>query len=69
MQCVTLMRFRRQLQGENLPGQLLSQQETLLLVFLFALLHVTMKHTAQLPTTLAGEKHLIVEGLTDDIIT
>ena len=34
-----------------------------------ALLHLTMKHTAQLPTTLAGEKHLIVEGLTDDVIT
>ena len=34
-----------------------------------ALLHLTMKHTAQLPTTLAGEKHFIVEGLTDDVIT
>ena len=28
-----------------------------------------MKHRAQLPTTLAGEKHFIVEGLTDDVIT
>ena len=28
-----------------------------------------MKHTAQLPTILAGEKHFIVEGLTDDVIT
>ena len=27
-----------------------------------------MKHTAQLPTTLAGEKHFMVEGLTDDVI-
>ena len=34
-----------------------------------ALLHRTMKHTAQLPATLAGEKYFIVEGLTDDIIT
>ena len=34
-----------------------------------ALLHLTMKHTAQLPTTLAGEKYFIVEGLTDDVIT
>ena len=34
-----------------------------------ALLHLTMKHTAQLPTTLVKEKHFIVEGLTDDIIT
>ena len=33
-----------------------------------ALLHLTMKHTAQLPATLAGEKYFIVEGLTDDII-
>ena len=33
------------------------------------LLLPTMKHTAQLPTTLAGEKYFIVEGLTDDIIT
>ena len=33
------------------------------------LLHLTMKHTAQLPTTLAGEKYFILEGLTDDIIT
>ena len=28
-----------------------------------------MKRTSQLPTTLAGEKHFIVEGLTDDVIT
>ena len=28
-----------------------------------------MNHTAQLPTTLAGEKHFIVEGLTEDVIT
>ena len=34
-----------------------------------ALLHLTMKHSAQLPTTLAGEKHIIVEGLRDDVIT
>ena len=34
-----------------------------------ALLHLTMKHTAQLPATLAGERHFIVEGLTDDVIT
>ena len=34
-----------------------------------ALLHLTMKHTAQLPATLAGEKYFIVEGLTDDVIT
>ena len=34
-----------------------------------ALLHLTMKHTAQLPPTLAGEKYFIVEGLTDDVIT
>ena len=34
-----------------------------------ALLHLTMKHTAQLPTTLAGEKYFIVEGLTNDVIT
>ena len=34
-----------------------------------ALLHLTMKHTAQLPTTLAGEKYFIVEGLTEDVIT
>ena len=33
------------------------------------LLHVTMKHTAQLPATLAGEKYFIVEGLTEDVIT
>ena len=34
-----------------------------------ALLHLTMKHTAQLPASLAGEKYFIVEGLTDDVIT
>ena len=34
-----------------------------------ALLHLTMKHKAHLPTTLAREKHFIVEGLTDDVIT
>ena len=34
-----------------------------------ALLHLTMKHTAILPATLAGEKYFIVEGLTDDVIT
>ena len=34
-----------------------------------ALLHLTMKHTAQLPTTMAGERHFIVECLTDDVIT
>ena len=34
-----------------------------------ALLPLTMKHTAQLPTTLAEEKHFIVEGQTDDVIT
>ena len=34
-----------------------------------ALLHLTMKNTAQLPATLAGEKYFIVEGLTDDIST
>ena len=28
-----------------------------------------MKHTPQLPATLAGEKHFIVEGLMDDVIT
>ena len=28
-----------------------------------------MKHMTQLPTTLAGEKHSIVEGVTDDVIT
>ena len=28
-----------------------------------------MKHTAKLPTTMAGEKHFIVEGLTDDVIS
>ena len=31
--------------------------------------HLGMKHTAQLPTTLAGGKYFIVEGLTDDVIT
>ena len=34
-----------------------------------ALLHLTMKHTAQLPATLEGEKYFIVEGLTDDVLT
>ena len=34
-----------------------------------ALLHLTMKHTAQLPATPAGENYFIVEGLTDDVIT
>ena len=34
-----------------------------------ALLHLTMKHTAQLPATLWGEKYFIMEGLTDDVIT
>ena len=34
-----------------------------------ALLHLTMKHTTQLPTTLAGEEYFIVEGLTDNVIT
>ena len=34
-----------------------------------ALLHLTMKQTAQLSTTLAGERYFIVEGLTDDVIT
>ena len=34
-----------------------------------ALLHLTMKHTPQLPATLAGEKYFIVEGPTDDVIT
>ena len=34
-----------------------------------ALLHLTMKHTAQLPATLAGEKYFIMECLTDDVIT
>ena len=32
-------------------------------------LHLTMKNTAQLPTTLRGETNLFVEGLTDSIIT
>ena len=34
-----------------------------------ALLHLTMKHTAQLLATLAREKHFIVEGVTDHVIT
>ena len=34
-----------------------------------ALLHLTMKQTATLPTTLAGEKHFIVEGVPNDVIT
>ena len=34
-----------------------------------ALLHLTMKHTAQLPASLAARKYFIVEGLTDDVIT
>ena len=34
-----------------------------------ALLHLTMKHTAQLPATLEGKKHFILEVLTDDVIT
>ena len=34
-----------------------------------ALLHLTMKYTAQLPATLAREKYFIVEGLTDDVST
>ena len=34
-----------------------------------ALLHLTMKPTAQLPATLEEEKHFIVENLTDNIIT
>ena len=34
-----------------------------------ALLHLTIKHTAQLPATPAGEKHFILEGLIDDVIT
>ena len=34
-----------------------------------ALLHLTMKHTAQIAATLAGEKYFIVEGVTDDVIT
>ena len=34
-----------------------------------ALLHRTMKHTAKLPATLAGEKYFIVEDPTDDMIT
>ena len=34
-----------------------------------ALLHLTMKHTAQLPANLAGEKYFIVGGLAEDVIT
>ena len=34
-----------------------------------ALLHLTMKPTAQPPTALEGEAHFIVEGLTKDVIT
>ena len=34
-----------------------------------ALLHLTMKHRAKPPATLAGEKYFIVEGLADDVIT
>ena len=34
-----------------------------------ALLYLTMKPGAQLPTTLEGEKHFIVEGHTDEVIT
>ena len=34
-----------------------------------ALLHLTMKHAAELPATLAGEKYFIVECQTDDVIT
>ena len=34
-----------------------------------ALLHLIMKHTAQLPATLAREKYFIVEVLTNDVIT
>ena len=33
------------------------------------LLHLTMKHTAHLLPTLAGEKYFIVEGLSDHVIT
>ena len=33
-----------------------------------ALLHLTMKDTAHLPATLAGEEHFIVEGLTHEVI-
>ena len=33
------------------------------------LLHLTMKLTAQPLTTLAGGKHFIVEGVTDDVIS
>ena len=32
-------------------------------------LHLTMKPTTQFPTALEGEAHLIVEGLTEDVIT
>ena len=34
-----------------------------------ALLHLTTKHTAQLPATLAGERYFIVKGLTENVIT
>ena len=34
-----------------------------------ALLHLTMKPTAQLPVTMEGEKLFIVEGITYDVIT
>ena len=34
-----------------------------------ALQHLTMKLRAKLPATLAGERHFIMEGLTDDVIT
>ena len=34
-----------------------------------ALLHLTIKPTAQLPTALEGETHFIVEGITDNNIT
>ena len=33
------------------------------------LLHLTMQPTANMPTTLAGETYIMVEGQTDDIIT
>ena len=33
-----------------------------------ALMHLTMKSTAQLPTALEGEKHFIVEGVMDDVL-
>ena len=34
-----------------------------------ALLHLTMKHASQFTATLAGEKHFIVQSLTDNVIT